>query len=62
MISLVTKSATEAKKRGQKRVTASHLKQAVMSDEQFDFLHEIVSKVPDAPPPGTAAGGREGSE
>jgi Dr1-associated corepressor len=52
MISLVTKSATQAKTRGSKRVTASHLKSAVMAEEQFDFLHEIVANVPDAPPPG----------
>ncbi|KAF2198047.1 histone-fold-containing protein [Delitschia confertaspora ATCC 74209] len=49
MISLVTKSAAEAKARSSKRVTAAHLKQAVEKDEQFDFLSEIVSKVADAP-------------
>jgi Dr1-associated corepressor len=54
MISLVTKSAHEAKTRGSKRVTASHLKGAIMSDEQFDFLHDIVANVADAPPPGQA--------
>jgi len=51
MISLVQKSAAEAKSRNSRRVLASHLKQAIMSDERFDFLHEIVSKVPDAPAP-----------
>ncbi|KAF2477355.1 histone-fold-containing protein [Lindgomyces ingoldianus] len=49
MISLVTKAAAEAKARASKRVAAMHLKQAVTNDEQFDFLSEIVSKVPDAP-------------
>lgn len=51
MISLVTKAASEARARGSKRVTAAHLKQAVQKEEQFDFLTEIVSKVPDAPAP-----------
>lgn len=51
MISVVMKSAAEAKSRGSKRVTAAHLKQAVEKDEQLDFLAEIISKVPDAPAP-----------
>jgi hypothetical protein len=51
MISLVTKAAAEAKSRSSKRVLASHLKQAVLKDEQFDFLNDIVSKVADAPAP-----------
>ncbi|KAF2875352.1 histone-fold-containing protein [Massariosphaeria phaeospora] len=49
MISIVTKAAAKAKESGSKRVTTSHLKQAVTNVEQFDFLSEIVSKVPDAP-------------
>jgi len=51
MISLVTKAAAEAKARSSKRVTAVHLKQAVVKDEQFDFLSDIVSKIADAPAP-----------
>jgi hypothetical protein len=51
MISLVTKAASQARAKGAKKVTAAHLKQAVQSDEQFDFLAEIMSKVPDAPAP-----------
>ena len=51
MISLVTKAAREAKEKSSKRVTAAHLKQAVEKDEQFDFLAEVVAKVPDAPAP-----------
>ena len=51
MISLVCKAAEEAKARGSKRVTAVHLKQAVVKDDQFDFLQEKVSKIPDAPAP-----------
>ncbi|PYI34229.1 histone-fold-containing protein [Aspergillus indologenus CBS 114.80] len=50
MISLVTKAAKEAKDRNSKRVTASHLKQAVAKDEVLDFLADIIAKVPDQPP------------
>ncbi|KAL5114908.1 hypothetical protein ACEQ8H_007226 [Pleosporales sp. CAS-2024a] len=49
MISLVTKAAAEAKSRNSKRVNTLHLKQAIVSNEQFDFLNDIVSKVADAP-------------
>ncbi|KAJ4331476.1 hypothetical protein N0V95_009881 [Ascochyta clinopodiicola] len=49
MISLVTKAAAEAKQRSSKRVGAVHLKQAIVKNEQFDFLNDIVSKVADAP-------------
>lgn len=51
MISVVTKAANEARAKQSKRVTAAHLKQAVMKDDQLDFLAEIISKVPDAPAP-----------
>lgn len=47
MISLVTKGATEARANGSKRVTAQHLKAALMKDSQFDFLTEICESVPD---------------
>lgn len=51
MISIVTKAATVAEAKQSKRVTAAHLKQALQNDEQFDFLADIISKVPDAPAP-----------
>lgn len=51
MISVVTKAANEARAKQSKRVTAAHLKQAVMKDDQLDFLEQIISKVPDAPAP-----------
>jgi hypothetical protein len=47
MISLVTKGATEARANNSKRVTAQHLKAALMKDGQFDFLTEICESVPD---------------
>ncbi|MCJ1308362.1 hypothetical protein MMC25_002015 [Agyrium rufum] len=48
MISLVTKAATQASLKQSKKVTAAHLKAVVDTDEQFDFLAEIVSKVQEA--------------
>ena len=47
MITLVTKGASEAKANNSKRVTAQHLKAALMKDGQFDFLTEICESVPD---------------
>ncbi len=47
MIALVTKGATEAKSNNSKRVTAQHLKTALMNDGQFDFLNEICENIPD---------------
>jgi len=49
MISMTLAAATEAKARGSKRVTGQHLKQAVQKLDQFDFLSEIVERIPDAP-------------
>jgi Dr1-associated corepressor len=48
MISLVTKSAAKAREKGSKKVTAGHLKGVVVGDESFDFLLDIVGKIPDA--------------
>ena len=49
MISIVTKAAQRAREKSSKRVTAVHLKQALQEDDQFDFLADIIAKVPDAP-------------
>lgn len=49
MIRLITASADVARSRNSKRVQTAHMKQAVMADDQFDNLREIVGKVPDAP-------------
>jgi hypothetical protein len=59
MISLVTKAAAEAKSRNSKRVNTVHLKQAIMNNEQFDFLNDIVSKVADAPERGEDEDGKK---
>lgn len=61
MISLVTKAAAEAKARSSKRVAPAHLKQVVTGNEQFDFLSEIVAKVPD-PPAANASKSEEGMD
>lgn len=55
MIRLITSSAGIARSRGSKRVLTPHMKAAVMQDEQFDNLREIVGKIPDAPVKGAAA-------
>jgi Dr1-associated corepressor len=45
MVNLVTKSADVAREKNSKRVSAQMLKQVVESDDQWDFLRDIVSKV-----------------
>lgn len=45
MIALVTKSADVAKEKNSKRVTAQMLKHVVESDDQWDFLRDIVGRV-----------------
>ena len=57
MIKLITASADKARggpasaaaSKGPKRVLAQHLKRAIQADETFDFLTDIIAKVPDAP-------------
>lgn len=45
MVQMVLTSADVAREKGSKRVTAQMLKQVVETDEQWDFLRDIVSKV-----------------
>jgi histone H3/H4 len=45
MVQIVSKSADVAKDKNSKRITAQMLKQAVDSNQQWDFLQDIVSKV-----------------
>jgi hypothetical protein len=49
MVALVSKSSHEAKSTSSKRITAKHLKQAIAKEEEYDFLQEIINRVPDAP-------------
>ena len=51
MIALCAKATEQAQARNSKRITARDLKQVVMADEQFDFLEDIMAKVPDIPFP-----------
>lgn len=60
MIALCAKASEQARGRNSKRITASHLKQAVLQEEQFDFLADIMAKVPDQPMPESA--GNAGSD
>jgi histone H3/H4 len=56
MVALVTKSAEVAKQRNSKRVSAQMLKQVVETDDQWDFLREIVGKVETEEKGGKASG------
>jgi Dr1-associated corepressor len=47
MIALVQKGAAEARARNSKKVSAAHLKSALMQDSQFDFVWGICEKIPD---------------
>lgn len=53
MIKLITASSEQAKgpgvSKGPRRVLAQHMKRAIQADETFDFLADIISRVPDAP-------------
>jgi hypothetical protein len=49
MIALCDKASEEARSRNSKRITAGHLKQAILNEVQFDFLADIIEKVPDIP-------------
>lgn len=54
MIKLISASAAQAAAgggggKGPKKIQAQHMKRAVAADETFDFLQDIIAKVPDAP-------------
>ena len=63
MIKLISASAAQARAsapggagsgggKGPRRVLAQHMKKAISSDDTFDFLENIIAKVPDAPTKG----------
>lgn len=65
MISLTLASAAQARAKSSKRITAQHLRAAVLASEQFDFLSEIVGRIPEAPSAsgnGKVEEGKEGKE
>ena len=47
MIDFIAKTAECARAEGSRRVTATHLKQAVENDRTFDFLEDTVAGAPD---------------
>jgi hypothetical protein len=49
MIALCDKASDQARQRNSKRITAGHLKQAIVHEDQFDFLFDIIEKIPDIP-------------
>lgn len=66
MIKLISAAANQARGPAQagvtkapRRVLAQHLKKAIVADEKFDFLGEIVQKVGDAPTKGKKDNGDE---
>ena len=62
MIAIVTKAAATARAASAKKVTAAHMKRVVEGEPQFDFLEDIMSKVPDGPPPRKGDEDSEGAE
>ena len=62
MVNLVVNAAAEAKEKSSNRVSCAHLKQAVLKDNQFDFLWDIVGKVSDAPAKGEKSEDAEDSK
>ncbi|KAI1180173.1 hypothetical protein F4777DRAFT_364145 [Nemania sp. FL0916] len=61
MVQLVHKSAEVAKEKNSKRITAHMLKQAIDSNNEWDFLRDIVAKVTEEKE-GARSGGRAKAE
>ena len=71
MIKLISASAAQARGpqpagggggKGPKRVLAQHMKKAIQADSTFDFLVDIINKVPDAPSKGKKDAGSESED
>ena len=71
MIKLISASSAQAQGpvpaaggggKGPKRILTQHMKKAVAADETFDFLQDIISKVPDAPAKAKKEGGSDSEE
>lgn len=50
MQSLIDETSKETRSRNAKKMSMAHLKRTICTVEQFDFLKEIVAKVPDSGP------------
>ncbi|KAJ3351689.1 hypothetical protein GGF32_004118 [Allomyces javanicus] len=57
MQALIDESVTQTRAAGGKRVHAGHMKQAILTTDQFDFLRETVQDVEDAPTGAAASRG-----
>ncbi len=62
MITLILKGAEASKAQNSKRVTAQHLKSALMADKEFDFLADVCSDIPDEDKGGAKKGSKTKSE
>ena len=68
MIRLISASANEARGgapgggKGPRRVLAQHMKRAVAADEKFDFLADLMGRVPDAPLKAKKEGGSDSED
>ncbi|OLL22838.1 DNA polymerase epsilon subunit C [Neolecta irregularis DAH-3] len=47
MQSIIGEACKETRDAGAKKVTVTHMKQAILKTEQFDFLVDIIEKYPD---------------
>ncbi|KAJ1032453.1 hypothetical protein NDA16_000477 [Ustilago loliicola] len=56
MASIVEETVKETRSRGAKKMTPYHVKRTVHTNETFDFLKDIVAKVPDPVETDSAAG------
>ncbi|SPO24960.1 related to BUR6 - subunit of a heterodimeric NC2 transcription regulator complex with Ncb2p [Ustilago trichophora] len=57
MASIVEETVKETRSRGAKKMTPYHVKRTVHTNETFDFLKDIVAKVPDPVETDSAATG-----
>ena len=70
MIKLISTAAAQARGpaqaggsgKGPKRVLAQHMKKAIAGDDTFDFLADIIAKVPDAPAKGKKDAGSDSED
>ncbi|KAK3696612.1 hypothetical protein LTR37_017865 [Vermiconidia calcicola] len=68
MIRLISSSAAQAAQsggggtKGPKRILAQHVKRALVADDSYDFLADVIAKVPDAPTKAKKEAGSDSEE
>jgi hypothetical protein len=69
MIKLISASAAQARGtaqggsgKGPKRILAQHMKRALQADDSYDFLADVIAKVPDAPVKGKKDAGSDSED